>query len=283
MNEDNAYCFKLLKEGDWDRYLSVLFAPKKCRAALASLYAFNIEITRIPETVREPMIGEIRLHWWREAIEFEQAGEGNPVLNALLATIHQYRLPKAAILRYCDARVFDLYNDVMPDIGALEGYCGETASALLQLACQILDEGAAQFATDVCGHGGVAQALCGLLRSLPRIKARKQCYFPFNMGDLSPNDFLVSAQLSPSTQQEKLLAAAIMLARDHYRKFYESYNTLPEDLKPAFLSLALVPKSLKKIEFKGIDAFSEYVNLSPLQRFFLITKAALSGHMPSIL
>lgn len=283
MNKDDTYCFQLLKEGDRERFLSVLFAPKICRGALASLYAFNIEISRIRETVREPMIGEIRLRWWRDAIESGQTGEGNPVLNALLATIGRYGLPKVALLRYCDARVFDLYNDAMPDVSALEGYCGETASTLLQLSCQILDSSAAHFASDVSGHGGVAQALCGLLRSLPIIKARGQCYFPSTMGAPSPSDFLISSLASKDKPQDKLLTAAIALARQHYEKFYEAFFDLPESLKPAFLPLAIVPKALQQLEKKGADALTECVNLSPLQRFFLISKAAISGHMPPVL
>ena len=53
-------CLDLLKLGDRERYLSVLFAPKEKRSSLAALYAFNLEIARIRETVHEPMIGEIR-------------------------------------------------------------------------------------------------------------------------------------------------------------------------------------------------------------------------------
>ena len=44
---------------------------------------------------------------------------------------------------YLEARIFDLYDDPMPGRAELEGYCGETASALIQLAALILDAGAA--------------------------------------------------------------------------------------------------------------------------------------------
>lgn len=283
MNRDDAFCFKLLKESDKDRYLSVLFAPKKCRGPLASLYAFNVEITRIFETVREPMIGEIRLRWWRDAIESDKTGEGNPVLSALLSTIHQHDLPKAAFLRYCDARAFDLYNDPMPDIASLEGYCGETASALLQLSCQILDKNAAARTTEASGHGGIAQALCGLLRTLPAIKARGQRYFPANLFEVTPNDFLQASEVPEENQQEKLLGAAIALTRKHYQLFFESYKDLPKTVRLAFLPLAIVPEALKRIEQKGMFSFKEYVTPSPIRHYILIAKAGLSGHMPKIL
>ena len=40
---------------------------------------------------------------------------------------------------YLDARIFDLYDDPMPTRNDLEGYSGETASALIQLAAIVLD------------------------------------------------------------------------------------------------------------------------------------------------
>jgi phytoene synthase len=43
-----------------------LFAPAPRRVLLFALYAFNAEVARIAETVREPMLGAIRLEWWRE-------------------------------------------------------------------------------------------------------------------------------------------------------------------------------------------------------------------------
>lgn len=283
MNEDISHCFRLLKESDRDRYLSILFAPQCHREGLASLFAFNVEMNRISETVREPMIGEIRLHWWRDAIEADKTGEGNPVLSALLSTIHKYELPKAALLRYCDARVFDFYDDQMPDVTSLEGYCGETASALLELACRILDRNASSQTADASGHGGVADVVCRLLRSLPLIKSHGKQYFPKTMVEPTADDYLVSKTTQkPVERQEKMLSAAIGLAEKHYREFYHYYRTLDAAVKPAFLPLAIIPEALKKIEKKGALAFKECVTPSPLRHYLLITKAALSGRMPKL-
>lgn len=69
-----AACVDLVRRHDPDRYFSVLFAPKEARLYLMALYAFNYEIARVGENVREPMMGEIRLQWWRETIEGARAG-----------------------------------------------------------------------------------------------------------------------------------------------------------------------------------------------------------------
>ncbi len=79
------HCAALVREADRDRYLATLFAPAAQRDALYALYAFNVEIARVRDLAREPMPGEIRLQWWREALSGEREGEAaaHPVAAAL--------------------------------------------------------------------------------------------------------------------------------------------------------------------------------------------------------
>ncbi len=69
------------RDGDPDRYASALFAPRPAREPLFALYALNVELARAAEQVSEPQLGEIRLQWWREALDRAAAGEdtGNPL------------------------------------------------------------------------------------------------------------------------------------------------------------------------------------------------------------
>src|SRR4029078_3470659 len=94
MREDDKYCAALALEADRDRYLAALFAPADRRGALFSLYAVDIEFSRIRDLAREPMPGEIRLQWWREVLEGVRAGEAaaNPVAGPLLAKLARHRL-----------------------------------------------------------------------------------------------------------------------------------------------------------------------------------------------
>jgi phytoene synthase len=66
--EDTDHCEVLVRDADKDRYLATLFAPQSRHAALYALYAFNNEIARVREHIREPMAGEIRLQWWRDVL-----------------------------------------------------------------------------------------------------------------------------------------------------------------------------------------------------------------------
>ena len=124
-------CADMLRTQDPDRFYACLFAPEDKRGALHALYAFSLELARIREIVSEPMLGEIRMQWWRDALGGEARGDvsANPVAAALLDTVAIYNLPLQALRDLIEGRAFDLYDDPMPSRVDLEGYCGETSSA----------------------------------------------------------------------------------------------------------------------------------------------------------
>src|SRR5437764_10372984 len=99
MNTQSAFdaCEAAVRRVDPDRYFSALFAPAEKRPFLFALYVLNHEIARIGETVRDPMMGEIRLQWWRETVEGARAGcpRAHDVARALAATFARVDLPTA--------------------------------------------------------------------------------------------------------------------------------------------------------------------------------------------
>ena len=66
---DLTACAQLVETGDPARFAAVMAAPVAVRAKLFPLYAFNIEVSRAPWVTQEPMIAEMRLQWWRDALE----------------------------------------------------------------------------------------------------------------------------------------------------------------------------------------------------------------------
>jgi phytoene synthase len=99
MQDKFSYCEQLVREADKDRFLAGLFAPADRRDPLFALYAFNVEVARVRELVHEPLAGEVRLQWWRDALKEQAHGEvrANPVADALLDTIAQFKLPSRSI------------------------------------------------------------------------------------------------------------------------------------------------------------------------------------------
>ena len=267
-----------VRANDRDRYLATLYAPEEKRGALFSLYAFNAEIAGIRDRIREALPGEVRLQWWRDAIAStsEGAGAGHPLAESLLHTIRTHRLPKTAFENYLDARIFDLYDDPMPSRTDLEGYCGETASALIQLSAMILDTEAAPDHAELAGRAGCAQAITGLLRLLPLHRARRQCFIPrdiLSAVGTTPEEFLADGGVGAA----EAISAMVALAREHLTAFERGAAALPQTLRPAFLPLAPTRAYLKQLEKQGDGALRMTPDISALRRHWLYLRRAARG------
>src|SRR5476649_1388555 len=143
MQANYDHCAALVRETDRDRYLATLFAPAEHRNALFALYAFNVEIARVRDAAREPLPGEIRLQWWREMLAGERDGEAaaHPVAAALRETLGRYGFVATPLLELIDERLFDLYDEPMATVGALELYAIRTQSPIFAIAAGILGAG----------------------------------------------------------------------------------------------------------------------------------------------
>jgi phytoene synthase len=262
--EQAAACEEIVRSYDHDRWLSVLLAPEPSRPALFALYAFSTEIARVRETVTQPALGEMRLAWWREALEGARASEAaaHPVAGALRTLIADLALPTHPFLALIEARRFDLYDDPVPTLGFLEGYAGETASALLRLAALILNGGTEPGAAAAAGHAGVAYAIAGLLRALPWLARQGRCYAPADLlarHGLTPAD-VVARRDGPA------MRAALAQLRAHARRRYDEARAgigeAARPARPAFAPLALVPLYLKAMEQSGGDPFETVVEVA---------------------
>ncbi|MDX8477985.1 phytoene/squalene synthase family protein [Mesorhizobium sp. VK24D] len=269
-----------VRAADPDRYLSALYAPAGKRDALLALYAFNVEVASVRDRIHEPLPGEVRLQWWRDVIAAEgEAETGHPTADALRATIAANHLPKAAFENMLEARVFDLYDDPMPSRTDLEGYCGETAAALIQLAAMVLDPSAAPRFAELAGRAGCAQAITGLLLLLPLHRRRGQCFVPSDIlaaAGSSPEEFV---QSKGDAAAERAVAAMIALAREHLSAFEKGAPALPVPLRPAFLPLALTRAYLDKME-GAQSALKGTATLSTLRRHWLLLRHAMRGWAP---
>lgn len=266
-----------VRAGDHDRYVSALYAPADKRAALFSLYAFNAEIASVRDRIHEALPGEVRLQWWRDVIAAEAAATGNPLADALKATISAHGLPKTAFDNMLEARIFDLYDDPMPSRTDLEGYCGETAAALIQLAAMVLDPNEAPPFAELAGRAGCAQAMTGLLLLLPLHRRRGQCFVPADIlaaVGSSPEEF-VGGDGGPGAQ--RAVAAMIALAQEHLRAFEQGASALPQTLRPAFLPLALTSAYLGKMASGRRSPLGGAARLSALRRHWLLLRRATRG------
>lgn len=157
-----------VRRHDRERFVTALFAPPEARADLLVLYAFNLEVARVRESVHEAMAGMIRLQWWREMLSGSRDEEAarHPVAGPLLKLVRQRGLNLEQFERLLEGRETDLSAEAPADMAALEAYVAGTSAALTELALAIVgaEGGASLEAGRLVGAGF---ALTGLLRAVP--------------------------------------------------------------------------------------------------------------------
>ncbi|GLS19126.1 phytoene synthase [Labrys miyagiensis] len=256
---DEGYCAGLLREHDRDRWLACLFAPQQHRRGLIALYAFNSEIERVRDMVSEPLPGEVRLQWWRDLLEGQARGNasGHPVAAELSAAIERYHLPVPALTTLIDAHTHDLYDDLLPSVTDLEGYCGETSSSLFRLASLVLADGGDAGAADLAGHAGVAYGVARLMGHAARHAARGQIFVPADIviKHGSAREDLLNGRDTPDLRA--MLAEFASLALGHLERAEKLLPVTPAVVVPAYVGLALVRPLLRRMTRRGFNIFRD--------------------------
>jgi NADH dehydrogenase [ubiquinone] 1 alpha subcomplex assembly factor 6 len=237
-----------LRRHDRERFQTALFAPARSRDALFALYAFNFEVAHIPEVTREPILGRIRLEWWREAIAEIYAGTAprrHDIVEPLAQAIGEHRLSRRPFETLLDARERDLADEPPPSLEALEEYAEGSSASLVQLALEILgvrDDSAIEVGRSV----GIAYALSGLLLAVPFHARMKRVYLPKDVTDSYGLDIartLFELKASPAvTETAKEIAA---LAGYHLSTARARAATVPRHALPALLPAIIAARRLK--------------------------------------
>lgn len=164
-------CAQIVQSADEDRFLASMAAPPEARAVLFPLYAFNIEVSRAPWMTEEPMIAEMRLQWWRDALE--EIGSDGAVRK------HEVTTPLAGILdgqgvgvldQLVAARRWDIYKDPFEDAAHFHAYLDQTAAGLMWTAARLL--GADPASEALVRQTGYAAGLARFFMALPELEAR---------------------------------------------------------------------------------------------------------------
>ncbi|MDR3486993.1 MAG: phytoene/squalene synthase family protein [Bradyrhizobium sp.] len=250
------FCAELVRAHDFARYASTLFMPAAQRRALWALYAFNVEISRVHVQVSQPLPGEIRLQWWTDVLAGTGHGgvEGNPVAAELLLAIRNWRLPVERLSRLIDEHEFDLYNDPMPTMAALEGYINDTSSVLFSLGARIAGWQSDEI-EHLARHAGLAQGITQVLLALPLDASRRQLFVPLQLLERNGSDL---EEVFAGKQTPKLRAALDQLigeAQAHLKTALALLATAPPPARPVFLPLALVGRNLQRMSRADNDPF----------------------------
>lgn len=272
-----------VRTNDPDRYLATLFAPSETIPHLMALYAFNCELVKIPSHVSDPMLGEIRLQWWRDVLHAMEKGEetGHPIADAFGSTIRRFDLPHFDILGLIDARSFDISQAVMPDTQALNTYLGKTEGTLFKLACHILGGEQMDNAEQAARLAGSAYGRMDILRTLARSLAQGRVPLPASSlmeRGFDPQILTAREPKEKWTQDLRdiwkwVLAESITDIQKTHAEAERAMRSLPGQLRPAFLPLALIAPHLKSITKVGHDPLTMIASIYPLHRIWRLWRA----------
>jgi phytoene synthase len=271
-----SFCADLVRSHDFPRYAATLFAPAAERRALLALYAFNVEIARVRDQVSQPLPGEIRLQWWTDMLSGHAHGsaEGNPVAAELLRAIRDFDLPVEQLSLLVDEHQFDLYNDPMPTMAALEGYLAATCSALFSLAARIMAP-PSEAGEHPARHAGLAQGIGQIIANLPRDAAHRQLFLP---QQLLASHGCRMEDVFAGKETANLRAVLDQLmndARQHLATAMPLLAEVPPSARPAFLPLSQARAELKRLSRPGRNPFAPQ-RASRLRTLWMLWRASRS-------
>ncbi|PVA10653.1 phytoene synthase [Pelagivirga sediminicola] len=163
LGQDLTGCAGLVERGDPARFRAAMAAPVAARRVLFPVYAFNVEVSRAPWMTQEPIIAEMRLQWWRDALD--EIGAGGPVRR------HEVVTPLADVLdakgaglldALIAARQWDIYRDPFEDDAHLTSYLEKTSGNLMLAAARALGQADEAVVMDAGYAAGVANWLCAI-------------------------------------------------------------------------------------------------------------------------
>lgn len=244
---------ELVRRVDEDRWLAARFADAPGRERLNALYAFVYEVARVPESVRDPALGAIRLQWWRDAVDGIYAGRGGAdgeVLAGLAGLVEWASLDRSLVDGLIDAREKDLEERPFEHWPEFEAYVDATAGAVIQLAAKVCAPDLVQTKQHVAlfRNAGRIWGYTGLVRALPVWNERRRTFFPQKLLDhvgLSKETLFSGATVHETSAACRAVLERAVSAHGEVSRL--SWGA-PKEFFPAFGYVALVPDYMRALD-----------------------------------
>jgi len=231
-------CAEIVRRHDPDRFLAALFAPPTRREALFALYAFNHELARAREAVREPMLALIRLQWWREVVE--GTAKRHEVATPLSAAIAQGLLLPADLLGMIDGREAEA-QEAIHDWVAWHAYLAATAGGVMVAAGRAL--GAEGAMLERLRTLGTAYGVAGQLRNVPALARAGRVLLP---QDVLGAHGLTIHDVTAGQGEDRLRAVLAELAAEGRAMLASVRGPLPRPVLAAALPAVLARRDLAR-------------------------------------
>ncbi|KIO27028.1 hypothetical protein M407DRAFT_195197 [Tulasnella calospora MUT 4182] len=281
--DSNAYCRDLVRKHDYDSFLTSYFYPRRTHDAYFALRAFNVELALVREAVSQPMIGKMRMQFWRDAVKSIQQDKPphHPIAVALHRASKEFKLPAYHLNRIIDARDQDLVAPTHPTVDSVATYAESTSSTMLYLVLSMLNLSSSDTLAHAASHIGVASSFATLLRALPFHASQRRMVIPV---DLTSKNGVREEEVYRSGGHAEGISDAVFdfatVANDHLltarQLFKESGEKVPAEAMPVFLSAVPVASFLEQLEKVNFDAFDPSLQKRDWKLPFRIWRASSS-------
>jgi len=269
-------CVEQVRRADPDRYLTALYAAAETREDLFALYALNDELARALEVTDEPLVGAMRLQWWRDALDAASAGPvpRHPVAEAVARAQARRTWDADLVERLIASREHE-FAQPPADLQALEAHVEATAGTLAALALGVLGVEDALTA-EAARHVAIAYGLAGVLRSTAALARRRIVMLPANVmaeQRVTPGDILRRRSDRPVA---RVVASVAELAEAHVVAARQANRRVPARARPVLLWSAFAAADLATLRRAGYDPFNPAVARgSPFRRLAVAWRAAI--------
>jgi len=263
-------CQNLVFKRDYESFLTSKFYPNNAQDGFFALKAFYVELATVQDHVTQPIIGQMRMQFWRDAVK--SIGKGtppnHPVALALYDTTRKVDLPAYHLKRIIDAREAELHSPTHMTLDSLLAHAESTSSTLNYLLLRVLSLDTSDILSHAASHMGVAQTIITLLRALPYHASQRRIVIPAEItakhGVNQETVFRgIGGEGMDVAQNRKRLEEAVFefatVANDHVstarEMFKEEGGRVPARAMPLFLSMIPATGFLQRLEAVNFNAF----------------------------
>ncbi len=262
------FCLDQLKRFDHDRYLAALLTPEAVRAPLVAYFAFDAEMMRIPTTVSEPMLADIRFQWWRETLETMTplSNPGHEIAAALAETLFGHGLVPTDLVSLINLRARDLAEQPFATVQELVDFQRQVAVRQLEFCSCITGETPNKETSTIATTHLTVFGLINQLRRIPHDAASSQLSLPL--------DLMGRHDIDPHALFQGASSLGLQLALEEILKHADNLMSEAGDLdlrSNAGLVPAMLPTILRslyagKLRSPGFDLFHHSSDVPAFRR-----------------
>jgi len=253
------FCSKKLRQHEYENFLCTLLLPEEARRGATAVRAFNIEIAQVRDSIKDRMIGDMRMQFWRDAVDSmydpkKAVPKGNPIIAELHSAIEAHRLSKSWLMRVIESRQDHLAEKPHATLDALENYSETTVSSINYLILETLNIRETRV-DHVASHLGKAQGIVTAIRAVPFHARQRRVLLPTDIlikHGASAEDFIQGKQSDAVREVIFDLASQAHAHLDAGRSMSEA---VPKSARAAFLTSVATHDFLMRLRKLDFDPF----------------------------